>query len=883
MRINEKIIDNVWNNKTFKDIYKKLFLESVAKAINIDSIRLEEPRNIDLFSYQSKKNSNLEEKEFNYLLKVAALFSETENKDIQNASLRIAQHSVINGNNAQRKAGYMVLDMLVNKPSIKLATEREYLTGNEIYDLPLKFNLGRLKREQYYCVELNNDEKFYTTKFQRRFWNAVSGKDNLISISAPTSSGKSFIVRKWLKQILDLAHHDLMKNVVIIVPTRALINQFENDFNDEFIDNRKLVEIITMPFLRELETNKTKKVYIFTQERLSIFLNNSPKIIFDAVFVDEAHKISDGDRGVLLQNTLESILLKNSTTKIVFASPFTKNPDKVFIGAKALKSQLSTVNQNIFYINEDQKVKGQWGVEALFDKSKVHIGKICFEKRLSSIKKKMASIAYKIGHGFDGNLIYADGGGKAEEYAEELYNLIPDEEICENDELINNLIVMCKDIVHNDFILAKFLKKRIAVHYGSMPHLLRLEIEKLYRKRKIRYLICTSTLLEGVNLACQNIFMRDPKKGTSDMSPADIFNLSGRAGRLSKEFFGNIFFIDWECAPTSSTETDIKRATERMLKDNFDDIIASYDVTNIDKLQTIKSDILSMSGYIFNKFIKTNDVSKCNEIRNVCTKEQIDKLNNSLKLYKENIKIPDEILIKHPTMYHYSMQMLLERFEEKFNKDGIVALQELVPAMPDDSEYSVVYNNLIGTLHRIGRYFANAFPKDMVPYAAMLSSQWMYGYQISRLIAERREYNKKKGRKESFNTSVRTVFKDVEDIARYKVPRFLSCYVDTLNYFLKEKGKNEWIKKGKDFSLYLEFGVSEKTHVSMILLGVSRATITTLASLKNQDVPILPKNLSEADSLVWLRKNISLLKSNFTKNISKLQVEELNNIISNYK
>lgn len=55
-------------------------------------------------------------------------------------------------------------------------------------------------------------------------------------------------------------------------------------------------------------------------------------------------------------------------------------------------------------------------------------------------------------------MIYADDGSKAETYAEELYQLIPDNEICE-DEDINNLINLCKDVVHKKFILIKFLKK----------------------------------------------------------------------------------------------------------------------------------------------------------------------------------------------------------------------------------------------------------------------------------------------------------------------------------------------------------------------------------------------------------------------------------------
>ena len=54
-------------------------------------------------------------------------------------------------------------------------------------------------------------------------------------------------------------------------------------------------------------------------------------------------------------------------------------------------------------------------------------------------------------------------------------------------------------------------------------------------------------LLQGVNLPAKNIFMCYPKKGiTTPMEATDFWNLAGRAGRLRREFHGNIFLIDYE-------------------------------------------------------------------------------------------------------------------------------------------------------------------------------------------------------------------------------------------------------------------------------------------------------------------------------------------------
>ena len=39
------------------------------------------------------------------------------------------------------------------------------------------------------------------------------------------------------------------------------------------------------------------------------------------------------------------------------------------------------------------------------------------------------------------------------------------------------------------------------------------EIERLFKNGKIKYLVCTSTLIEGMNLPAKSIFIRGPKKG----------------------------------------------------------------------------------------------------------------------------------------------------------------------------------------------------------------------------------------------------------------------------------------------------------------------------------------------------------------------------------
>src|SRR5690606_23147430 len=87
------------------------------------------------------------------------------------------------------------------------------------------------------------------------------------------------------------------------------------------------------------------------------------------------------------------------------------------------------------------------------------------------------------------------------------------------------------------------LKKGVAFHFGKLPQKIRSEIEKLFAKKKISNIFCTSTLLEGENLPAKNIFILSNAIGRSKFSEIDFWNLAGRAGRLTQELYGNIICV----------------------------------------------------------------------------------------------------------------------------------------------------------------------------------------------------------------------------------------------------------------------------------------------------------------------------------------------------
>lgn len=83
----------------------------------------------------------------------------------------------------------------------------------------------------------------------------------------------------------------------------------------------------------------------------------------------------------------------------------------------------------------------------------------------------------------------------------------------------------------------------MAYHIGYLPNHIRTSIEKNFRERKIDVLFCTSTLVEGVNLPADNLFVMSYKNGNHNMTAVDFRNLIGRVGRIEYNLYGNVFIL----------------------------------------------------------------------------------------------------------------------------------------------------------------------------------------------------------------------------------------------------------------------------------------------------------------------------------------------------
>lgn len=792
--------------------------------------------------------------DWRYLLLCGSLLAKSEKEQCQDAALRISHHCLQDTNSTknEKDACASILDSLANRPAIELALSRGYLQQNFANRLPFPLIQDQIRRSIEFSVVLGNEETVKVNRFQRRFWNSVS-ENNWVSISAPTSAGKSFIILRWLAEFIRMNPNS---TCIYLVPTRALIHQVEFDIRKRLKEeNIQNVSISSLPLKGIIESPEAH-VFVFTQERFQVLLSElHEEVDIDLLIIDEAQKVGDSYRGVLLQQVIETVTSGNENAKVLFASPLTENPEVLLddasegINTTNLVSEDTMVNQNLMWVSHKRGQPRKWNVELFLKNSKLDIGHFDLKNSPNPASKRLPFIAHALGNVEGGNLIYINTPSEAEKASKQLYDLTGDIELGTDEEVINNLVKLVQKVIHRDYLLATVLKRRIAFHYGNIPLLIRVEIENLFKTNVLKYLICTSTLMEGVNTPCRNIFVRGPEKGRGNhLTPGDFWNLAGRAGRWGQEFQGNIICIDpydenlWGgMAPMSRTRHKIVRTADTVLNEE-EKILKFFDDGTPRDIARKNPDLEYVAAYLIAGFLRFESINATPWAKRH-NSELIHQLDEKIGTICNNLKISSEVILKNPGISPLAMDKLLVYFQEHPGEP-----RDLLPVPAESDNALEVFNKIFS---RINKYLGKAFGESSgrVFMLALLVTNWMRGKPLAFLISSRITYLKKKN--SNFNTAsvIRATMNDVEQIAQFEAPKFIACYIDVLGIYLNEIGQSELLEPVSDLNIKLEFGVSQTTQLSLMGLGLSRTSTLEISEI------IANENLSEAECLEWLRIN----------------------------
>ncbi len=846
-QMNDEILDWLINQNTFKKEYENLLLISVSSQFAALSNE----------QSSSKKHQSCN---WNYLLQCASFLSHSKNSNRQDIALRISQFCLQNKDSttpSQKSSAQFILNALSNRRTISLAQERGLLKdGDSDWQNSFLGNRSWIKQEIENSIWLKNGDRIDANIFQKSFWDALNNFQK-ISISAPTSAGKSYLVKQWLLE--KIAEKESI-SIVYLVPTRALISEVELDFQRALSEDIKSSGVVVTSFPFTQSDKNKSYVYIFTQERLQLLLSRTQNAI-DILIVDEAYKLADNDRGILLQHVVEKAILANLTMKLVFISPTASNPE-VLVDEDELsyskKFDDITVNQNLIWAT--QKRGKKWSLDLCHFQGKSHIGEIELSDIPNPVSLKLPMMAFTLGQD-GGNIIYVNGAAEAEKTAQQLRELIGHDNVI-NDKRLLDLIELCEKVIHKDYRLIGVLKYGIAFHYGNIPLLIKEEIESLFRDGVIKFLVCTSTLIEGVNLPCKNIFIRAPKKGRGNpMSHADFWNLAGRAGRWGKEFQGNIICLDpstWG-APEEKKLIEIGRATEEVLKAQ-QALVDFIEKGTPRDVAASKTTLESMASYLAINYRTFGSIKNIPWMQKI-DEEKVEELDRVVGNYLIISDVPETIVAKHPGISPLAMREMLIYFEKYEEKER----ENLLVPFASDTDSVQKY---VQVLQRIFNRLTNQLGKDGAAFrAAIVTVHWMQGRSISRIIQERQKALKKA---EEVHITIRSVLEDIESIARYKAPKFLSCYNDLLKYFFLKVGNTQLANEiVDDIALYLEMGVNTKTQLSLLNLGLSRTSAVEVKEF------IISNDLSEMECINWFIKPLNDWRSLAMPEIVKREIEKI--------
>ena len=363
--------------------------------------------------------------------------------------------------------------------------------------------------------------------------------------------------------IKDEIMHGAQKNYALIVPTKALINEVRakviddlgGEKNTERVNYLKLhnYSVVTAASDIALEDEKRNFILVMTPERLLYLLIAKPCFDLDYLFIDEAHKLSGkNSRAPFYYKVVDKLVHRQKKPHFIFASPNIPNPQvylRLMLNAEegdedALAITYSPVVQIKFLVDLKKGRIEVYNDHALEDQCRILLANV----RGSGIEVNDFLLAIETQNTElpkekrKQSIVYYNGRDKAIRAAHSFYERIKPNGP-RNDPLLEALSKDIQEEVHQWYYLAEMVRYGIAYHIGYLPASIRARIEELFKSGNITVMFCTSTLLEGVNLPADNLFIMENKIFLSEMNTIDFRNLIGRVGRISFNLFGNVYFV----------------------------------------------------------------------------------------------------------------------------------------------------------------------------------------------------------------------------------------------------------------------------------------------------------------------------------------------------
>lgn len=409
---------------------------------------------------------------------------------------------------------------------------------------------------------------------QRRICAAGVLRGSSTIIQMPTSAGETRATELILRSAF---LSDRASLAVIVCPFRSLCHEIRGDLARAFSSENVALNEATDSFQQDLvveELWERKTIFIVTPEKLLYLLRRTPELAkhLGLVIYDEGHQFDSGARGVTYELLLTSLKLSLAeNTQIILISAVITNARNIagwLIGNENAvvdgAGLMPTARRVAFASWQTQLGRLEYVSPLDPDDTEFFVPRIIDSVSLRLVGRER--IPRYFPRAEDGNSVGLYLGLK-------LVSKGSVAVFCGRKDTAVSLCEMAVDLFQRTDVFSKPADESdpdevaklaslfarhlggtspaaqaaqlgIFPHHASVPNGLRLSVEFSMKTEDICFVVCTSTLAQGVNLPIRYLIVTGVYQGGDRILVRDFHNLIGRAGRAGMHTEGSIIFSD---------------------------------------------------------------------------------------------------------------------------------------------------------------------------------------------------------------------------------------------------------------------------------------------------------------------------------------------------
>lgn len=392
-------------------------------------------------------------------------------------------------------------------------------------------------------------------------------------IQMPTSAGKTRSVEIVIRSGFLSGR---TRVAVIVAPFKALCQEIGTHLKDAFrgeaVDINEPSDVLQSDFDVELTPGRFS-VLVATPEKLLFITRHEPELASQVglVIYDEGHQFDSGIRGVTYELLLSSLKeAMPSTAQVLLISAVIGNGEAVsewllgdrgrVINGATLSPTLRSVAFSSFergagllrFVSEDAPNQEEfWVPRLLLPEPLEKIGKRgaeTFPNRTEG-KDVALSLGSKLAEN-GGVAIFCGRKDSVPKLCERALEVLGrgigtmDLSRFSSVEEVGKLANLYAAHYGEDSLFCRAASIGIFTHHRNVPQGLRVAVEHAMRERDIAFVICTSTLAQGVNLPLRYLLVTSVYQGRERIRKRDFQNLMGRVGRSGMFTEGSVIFTD---------------------------------------------------------------------------------------------------------------------------------------------------------------------------------------------------------------------------------------------------------------------------------------------------------------------------------------------------